>query len=96
VAEVLEAADPEDFSNDLLVLCCEFGAVLGAALRQDAPQLEWVYDWPYWESGLLDPAHGYRINVFHWAIKKFSDYGVDDGFAAKVEMCVKLMKTGWR
>lgn len=95
VAEVLDASDPADFGNELLVLCCEFGAVLGAVLQTEAPQLEWVYDWPYWESGLVDPAHGYRISVFHWAVKKFSDYGVEDGFAAKVKQCARLVETGW-
>jgi hypothetical protein len=92
---MVEASDPAKLGNELLVLCCEFGAVLGEVLRTAAPRLEWVYDWPDWESGLLDPAHGYRINVFHWAVKKFSDYGLDDGFAAKVAQCVSLVESGW-
>lgn len=95
VAKLLERSNPADFGNELLVLCCEFGAVLGSVLRAEAPRLEWLYDWPYWESALLDPAHGYRINVFHWAVKKFSRYGVDDGFAAKIQQCAQLVKTGW-
>ena len=96
VGEVIVGSDPSDFGNDLLILCCEFGAVLGAVLSARKPQLEWIYDWPYWESALLDPAHGCRINVFHWAIKKFSDYGVDDGFAAKLDQCVDLIDSGWQ
>ena len=94
VAEVLEASDPENFGNELVVLCCELGAVLGAVLRREAPALDWVYDWPYWESGLLDPAHGYRINVFHWAMRKFSADEVDGGQLAKVEQCRRLVVHG--
>lgn len=95
VAEVIAASDPDNFGNELVVLCCELGAVLGAVLRRGAPSLEWVYDWPYWESGLLDGAHGYRLNVFHWAIRKFSAEGVDDGYRSKVEQCLRLVEHGW-
>jgi hypothetical protein len=95
VAALIASSNPNDFGNELVVLCCEFGAVLGHVLREEAPELEWLYDWPYWESALYDPRHGMRINVFHWAIKKFSDYGVDDGFCAKLLHCRDLMQRGW-
>ena len=95
VTEVVASAAPAEFDNELVVLCCEFGTVLGEVLRTEAPTLEWLYDWPYWESSLYDPDHGMRINVFHWAIKKFSDYGVDDGFRAKVLQVRDLVRRGW-
>jgi len=91
VANILENADPDDFSNDYLILACEFGAALGHVLQQMEPRLQWLYDWPYWESSLIDPRTGTIIPTFHWAIKKFSDYGVDDGFAAKLQMCVEIL-----
>lgn len=82
VSSVIVNSDATDFSNEFIVLCCEFGAVIGYAMQALAPQLEWLCDWPYWESGLLDTESGYRINVFHWAIKKSSSYGIDDGYRA--------------
>jgi hypothetical protein len=96
VAEMLSESDPADYSNDLLVLVCQFGAVIGAVLRQHLPRLEWIPEWPYWESFLYDPWSGHEIPPFHWAIKKFSSYGIDDGFAAKIGMCVNLLEKGDR
>ena len=95
VQELLDRSDPTDFGNDLLVTACEFGAVLGHVMREAAPQLEWLPDWPYWESGLLDVPSGYRVNVFHWAIKRFSEYGLEDGYGAKVGKCIELVRDGW-
>jgi hypothetical protein len=84
IAALIDRSDPEDFSNDLVVTVCQFGAVLGHVMRQSEPRLEWVAEWPYWESALYDPATGNIIPPFHWAIKKFSDYGVDDGCVPKI------------
>ncbi len=91
IAEVMDRSDPEDFSNELIVTVCQFGALLGHVMRQQEPRLEWIADWPYWESRLYDPVTGNVIPPFHWAIKKFSDYGVDDGFAAKIEWMVYML-----
>jgi hypothetical protein len=91
VAEVIKRSDPQDFSNDYLILVCEFGAALGHALRAKEPRLGWVYDWPYWESSLVDTSSGSVIPPFHWAVKKFSEYGLEDGFAEKLEMCVHAL-----
>jgi hypothetical protein len=91
IHEVIERSDPSDFSNDYIVICCEFGAALSYVLRNTLPRLIWRLNWPYWDSTLLDPKTGTAISVFHWAIKKMSEYGVDDGFAAKVKACVQFM-----
>jgi len=80
VQQTIERSDPSDFSNDLVVLCCQFGAVLGTAMIAEEKSLVWLEDYPYWECALYDQRSGTRINVFHWAIKKFSDYGIDDGY----------------
>lgn len=92
VAEVIARSDPEDFGCDYVVLCCEFGAVLGHVMRARQPRLIWYLDWPYWESMLLDSQTGTLIPVFHWAIKKMSDYGVEDGFAPKIEQCLRILE----
>jgi hypothetical protein len=95
VREVLDRSDPRLFHNDVLVMVCEMGVALGEVMRQAAPQLEWLLDWPYWESGLLDVPSGNRINVFHWAVKRFSEYGIDDGYGAKVRACIEQVRRGW-
>ena len=79
-----------------MVLCCEFGAVLGHTLLGLTGRTAWLPDWPYWESAIYDCTSGYRVNVFHWAIKKLSDYGIDDGYRAKLLKCAELIGNGWR
>lgn len=91
IHEVVERSDPADFGNDYVVLCCEFGAALSHVLRAEQPQLVWRLDWPYWDSSLLDPRTGTAVPVFHWAIKKMSEYGVDDGFAPKIKACIQFL-----
>jgi hypothetical protein len=92
IRKVLDRSDPADFGNDYVILCCEFGAVLGFVMQQLEPHLIWYLDWPYWESAILDPRSGNLIPTFHWAIKKMSEYGVDDGFAAKVRACLEIIE----
>lgn len=91
VAEVVARSDPKEFGCDYIVLCCEFGAVLSHVLRARQPRLIWRLDWPCWESMLVDPKTGALIPTFHWAVKKMSGYGVEDGFAEKVEHCLRIL-----
>jgi hypothetical protein len=92
IQQVIDAADPSEIGNEYVRLCGQFGVVLSEVLRQERPTLVWLYGQPYWESALYDEATGYRVNVFHWAIKKMSEYGVDDGFAAKTRACVNVLR----
>ncbi len=96
IQQIISRSDPQDFSNDYVITCCEFGAVLGHVLISLQPRLQWHYEWPYWESGLFDPKNGHLIPPFHWAIKKMSEYGVDDGFAAKIESCLEILDSKTR
>lgn len=89
---ILSESDPGDFCNTYLIVCCEFGALLGHVLQALQPRLQWRYDWPYWESDLRDPEANQVIPPFHWAIKKMSGYGVDDGFAEKLQVCVGMLE----
>jgi hypothetical protein len=91
IAELIETSDPEDFSNPYLVTCCEFGALLGNVMKALQPRLFWCPDWPYWESSLIDPVSGNCIPVFHWAVKKMSADGWDDGFAEKVGAALEFL-----
>ena len=59
---------------------------------QSRASLDWIIEWPYWESSLFDNKTGHVLAVFHWAIKKMSDYGIDDGFAAKTKACLQLLE----
>ncbi len=91
VAEVIARSDEKDFSNDYLVICCEFGAVLGRVCQSRLPRLIWHLEWPYWESAILDPITGYLVPVFHWAVGKMSDYSVDDGYVGKLDTCLGIL-----
>ena len=91
IQQLIGRSNPKDFSNDYVVTCCEFGAVLGYVMVSLQPRLRWHYEWPYWESALFDPQSGNLVPPFHWAVKKMSEYGVDDGFAAKVEACLQIL-----
>ncbi|MBX7244133.1 MAG: hypothetical protein K1X53_01465 [Candidatus Sumerlaeaceae bacterium] len=91
ISKVIARSDATDFGNEYLVLCCEFGAAIAGLFRKARPTLRWSLDWPYWDSTLFDPVTGKEITVFHWGIKKMSEYGVDDGFAAKLKACLKIL-----
>lgn len=91
IKELIKASDPTDFSNQYLVTVCEFGASLGH-LFADIDGLGWLYSDPYFHSIIVHKDTGYGITVFDWAVKKFSEYGVDDGFAAKFQAALDNLK----
>lgn len=91
VKDLIERSDPGNFNNQYVVVCCEFGAAIGYVLQNLQPRLIWKVQYAYWDSGLVDPKTGTVIMVFHWAIKKMSEYGIDDGFAAKIKACLELL-----
>lgn len=92
IQQLIDASDPADFSNPYLVTCCEFGVILAQVLQEECAELEWMYAWPYWESALFHPPSGTVIPVFHWAVKKMSEYGFDDGFAEKIQACTQILR----
>ena len=91
IAVLIKASDPADFSNDYLVTVCEFGIVLGCLFKQ-LNGFDWLYSEPYFHSFIDHKETGYGITVFDWAIKKFSEYGVDDGYVAKFHAALKGVK----
>jgi hypothetical protein len=82
IAELIKESDPKDFSNSYLVTVCEFGAMLGYLFNQ-IEGFGWLYSHPYFNSIIVHKESGFGITIFDWAVKKFSEYGVDDGFVAK-------------
>lgn len=96
IAKMLESSDPADRRNPYAMTCQGFAAALGEVLIASMPGCEWLPDSPVWESAVYDPRGGVRINVFDWAVKKLSEYGVDDGYAMKVRVCAGMHSDGWR
>lgn len=64
--------DPDNQTNDFVVLCCELGAAFGAILQARIPELTWVPEAPYYESYLVNPATRQRINPFSAALRFMS------------------------
>lgn len=88
IGKLIRISDPKDFGNAYLVSVCEFGAMLGAmfvAMRD----YEWLYSWPYFNSIVVHTLTGWGIPVFEWSVKKFSEYGIEDGYVGKFEMAIK-------
>jgi hypothetical protein len=84
IAELIQRSDPKDFSNDYLVSVGQFGVLLGQ-LFEEMDGFEWLYSQPYFNSIIVHTPTGFGITVFDWAVKKFSEYGVDDEFVAKLQ-----------
>jgi hypothetical protein len=83
IKDIIENSDPADYSNQYLVTVCEFGATIGH-LFKESDGYDWLYSHPYFHSIIVHKDTGLAITVFDWAVKKFSEYGVDDGFVAKI------------
>jgi hypothetical protein len=84
ISQIIRNSDPADFSNQYLVTVCEFGATIGQ-LFQEIEGFDWLYSYPYFHSIIVHKDSGFGIPVFDWAVKKFSEYGVDDGIVAKFQ-----------
>ena len=82
IAALIKESDPNEFSNPYVVTVCEFGVMLGHLFNQ-IDGFDWLYSDPYFHSIIVHKDTGFGITVFDWAIKKFSEYGVDDGYVAK-------------
>ncbi len=95
IADLISKSDPSDFSNDYVIEVCEFGATLGHLFNQ-VEGYGWLYSHPYFHSIIVHKDSGSGITVFDWAVKKFSEYGTDDGFAAKFQMALESVKQSKR
>jgi hypothetical protein len=94
IAALIKESDPADFSNAYLVTVCEFGVMLGELFRQQG-KFEWLYSYPYFHSMIVHTETGFGITVFDWAIKKFSEYGVDDGYVEKFKAAIAGVNGEW-
>ena len=94
ISELIKESDPKDFSNPYLVTVCEFGILLGQLFRQ-IDGYDWLYSHPYYHSIIVHKDTGFGITVFDWAVKKFSEYGVADGFVAKFHAAIDGVNGQW-
>lgn len=95
IRQLLEG-NPELVRTELRSHCGQLGTAFADVLTNQASRLVWHYREPFWESVLYDPAYDVCVNIFHWAIKRFSDYGADDESRGKVLMAVNLLRNGWQ
>jgi hypothetical protein len=72
------------------VTICEFGATIGQLFTQ-FDGYDWLYSHPYFHSIIVHKETGLAITVFDWAVKKFSEYGVDDGYVAKIHAATEAV-----
>jgi hypothetical protein len=84
INSVIDASSEDDNANQYLISTIEFGCALAETMENEIGGFVWVYDYPYWESTIVHKQTGFEIPIFHWAIKKYSEYGVDDGFKDKI------------
>jgi len=82
ISRIIKESDPEDYANLYLISICEFGATIGH-LFNELEGFGWLYSYPYFHSIIVHKETGFGITVFDWAVKKFSENGVEDGFVAK-------------
>lgn len=91
VMELLDMSDPQDFNNPYLVVVCEFGLALGD-LFVNTGKFQWLYAYPYFHSIVVNSETGLAIPIFDWAVKKFSAYGIDDGYQWKFLKVMDVLK----
>lgn len=84
IAGLIAESDPTENGNSYFITCIELGTLIATMMQELVPDLEWMADSPYWESSLWHPASGHVISPVHWAIKKLSDYGWEDGLVPKI------------
>jgi hypothetical protein len=84
ILALIEESEPNDNNSDYVIAACELGAVIGKQMMSMNRSLEWLVDWPYWDSVLFHSPSGTKISVFHWGIKRLSDYGVTDKLEGKI------------
>jgi hypothetical protein len=92
IESVLGQSDSTKFANPYLVLCCEIGAIVAEVLRAQRPELQWVYDLPYWDSFLFDLNSKVKLNVFFWAVRRLSAEADRQTLAEKIQAALDFIK----
>jgi len=82
----------EESVSDVFIRTVEIGSILGYRLFEMNTDLMWCPAYPYWESPIYDFRTGLGLNVYHWAVKKFTEYGIDDGLDEKCIASIEYLK----
>lgn len=90
VKEIVKQSNPKDFNNLYLISTCEFGLALGDLFVQTG-KFEWLYSYPYFNSMVVNLESGEGVPVFDWAVKKFSSYGINDGYKWKFNEVIRII-----
>jgi hypothetical protein len=88
VSDLILVSDPDNLSNPYMVSVCEFGIMLGYLFTQ-RPDFGWLYGDPYFHSVVVHTPTGLAIPVFDWAVKKFSNSGIDEGVVEKYHAAIQ-------
>ncbi len=91
VASLISDSDDTSDENDYVITCIELGALLGNNLIALDSTLEWLAEMPYWESSIWHAPTGTMIAPVHWAMKKMSGYGWDDGLVGKCQAAIHII-----
>jgi hypothetical protein len=91
VTQLIKESDPSEYSNKYLVTVCMFGSMIGELFSRHE-NFKWLYSYPYFNSIIVYSEKGLGIPVYDWAVKKFSSYGINDGFAAKFQHAINEVK----
>jgi hypothetical protein len=91
VLSLIENSNPSDFNNQYLRTISEFGMAIGD-LFVETGKFEWSYSFPYFDSIVVNRETQNSIPVFDWAVKKFSSYGINDGFKAKFLKVMEIIE----
>lgn len=79
--------------TDVFIRSVEIGALLGQWFIEQGQAFAWLPTIPYWESPFYHRKTGSIVPVLHWAVKKFTSYGIEDGLLAKCQACVQRLET---
>jgi hypothetical protein len=91
VRELIKRSKPTDPNNLYVAHVIEFGLALGD-LFVETGKFKWLYSNPEFHSIVVNPDTGNAITVFDWAVKKFSSYGIDDGFKKKFLKALEIVE----
>lgn len=91
VKALIKSSDPKNFENQYLLTVCEFGVALGDLFVKSG-KFNWLYSSPFFHSVVVNPETGQAITVFDWAVKKFSSYGIEDGYKWKFIKAMELIE----
>lgn len=91
VKELLKSSKAKDPDNPTLFFIGLLGTALGDEFVKSG-KFVWNYQAPYFNSTVVNLETGTSITVYNWIVKKFSNYGINDGIKWKFEQALEMLK----